>query len=111
MAATHLILTSAIFNSAPWQLTALRVNHPLMLTIFGLLPLCTGATMLFGLAKRKPRLLKYTFGIAWVYHIFLVALNIINYDFKGTPWLPATFVGMVSLVCYLRLFILQRLEF
>jgi hypothetical protein len=99
LAAVHLYITLEYLNGTTWYFNIFK-DIPQTIIMFVVVPILFGTVLLVGLVKKKIPLIKLGLAASWLYHLLLCFINILYFNFTGTPWVPALFAGIVSLLIY-----------
>ncbi len=101
LAAIHLYITFTCFHAETWY-SKVTSDTPLMY-YFVVFPIIFATFLFVGKIRKNIVLQKIGLGFSWAYHLAISLLNVVYYAGVGTPWLPALFVGVVSLILFLKL--------
>lgn len=106
LAAVHLTISFLYLNADTWY-NRVSDNSITQLFYFVGVPITCATLLLIGKIKHNIKLLKIGLAGVWIYHLAISILNLIYFAGAGTPWIPALFVGSVSLLLYLHYSVLD----
>lgn len=106
LAALHLGITYVLLDAETWY-SRVSQNSTTVMLYFVFIPIFCATILLLGKIKNSTKMLKLGLAGVWVYHLGIALLNLIYFAGEGTPWIPALFVGLASLLLYLHYTVLD----
>jgi hypothetical protein len=101
MAAAHTLWVQLWTDQRQWFYVSFGEQFP-VLFFFVLIPALVGLILLAGAFRHTLAWTRVGLMLSTMYHTLYVVLNIYSYDGKGTPWLAASFITLLSAFLYLR---------